>query len=255
MKIAICIPGLTKSHECCLESIKRYFKNHEIDIFCQTYTFKNINTIIRDTWSKESTKEYYESTKLTAEETLKLFKPKDTLIIDYDFVTQLFNIMFIEIMNIKGITNYFIDNSKSMAMTGNLSMLSMFFSMMTVNDLRKEYQKTNNIEYDLIVRMRYDSSIFKMNNIETYDLTKLNIPSGVDNEGINDQFAFGPADLMDIYMTPFLNIVDLAKQCLKHKAEPLLLTHLSNHKILDQIDRPDIVVAISSFSRPKQGQL
>jgi hypothetical protein len=252
MKIAICLSGLTKSHECSLLSIERYFKDHDVDIFCQTYTFKDLNTIIRDTWSKESTKEYYGNLKSPIEDILKLFNPKDTLIIDYDSISQHFGMMFIEIMSLKNIVNYYIDNNKTMGMTGNLSMLSMFFSMITVNDLRKEYEKNNNIKYDVVIRMRYDSSIFRMGDIENYDLTKLNIPFGTDNEGINDQFAFGPSDLMDIYMSAFPETINLARQCLKNKAEPLLLTHLTNHDMISRINRPDITVAISSLSRPAQ---
>jgi hypothetical protein len=75
----------------------------------------------------------------------------------------------------------------------------MYYSIFKSNELKKEYEKENNITFDCVIRSRFDSDIISELEIESYDLSKVNIPIGKDWGGLNDQFAFGNSDSMDIY--------------------------------------------------------
>lgn len=242
MKIAICISGLTRKHDNCLLSIEKYFKDHEVDVFCHTYEVKSIERVVRDTWSKHETKTYYENLDISITDVISLFKPKEYIIEDYDTISvHYFMPMFLDIMNTRNLIR---DNIE-----GNLTVISMHYSMMMANHLRRLYQEKTKTEYDVVFRMRYDSDIQFMYPLENHKLNKLNIPYGSDwNDGMNDQFAFGPTDMMDKYMDLFPNIVQTIKQCLRYAPEVILRQHLKNQNLLDEIVRPMMAVKVS-FSR------
>ena len=237
MKVAICLSGLTRCHTNALSSIDTYFKDHEVDVFCHTYHINDLNKVVRDTWSKEATQKYYENVKETTDEILKLFNPSEYSIEDYDFVSNLFTFMFLDIMNTP---DMFMEN-----IYGNLTIISMHYSIMVSNMLRKHHQEKTGKTYDAVFRMRYDSHILDMSPLEQYDMTRINIPFGRDWSGINDQFAFGPPDLMDKYMSLFPDLVSVAKSCLRYHGETILLNHLKNHDCLDKVLRPLMNVLIS----------
>jgi hypothetical protein len=240
LKIAICLSGLTRHHSNCLTTIEKHFKNHNVDIFCHSYEVKDADKIVRDAWSKRITKEYYQNLNLSIAEVLSLFNPKEFIIEEYDAIAEHLVRIFLEIVNIKGVA---IDP------LGGNSTISMHYSLMMSNHLRRLYQDRTKAEYDVVFRMRYDSEVLHMLDLENYDLSKLNIPYGLDWEGgVNDQFAFGPPDLMDKYMDLFPSIVDTAKQCLKLAPEILFKQHLENHDLISRLIRPAIVVK-TSFSR------
>jgi len=242
MKIAICLSGLTRCHERSLKSIKENFE--EADVFAHSYEVKNLENIIKDTWSKDVTKNYYESEKETTEQILQKYLPKAYRIDQYDQISDFFK--FIHTMAV--------DRPEDC----NLSAISMFYSIHMANNLKKAYEHTNNFKYDITVRMRYDSQL-KDFSPHNYDTNSLYIPQADDSmiiqkgQGINDQFAFGPSDMMDIYSDLFMNIIDTAKKCGRlssnvvsaHFPEHMLSQHLSDKKLTSNIKRPYVNVTIS----------
>jgi hypothetical protein len=128
---------------------------------------------------------------------------------------------------------------------------SQFYSMNKADKLRREYEEENNMKFDVVMRIRFDTDIKTRLIFENFDLKKLHIPPCQYDftetprpgmcKGIHDQFAFGPSDLMthyfDVYdkMIEIANIEDLRTSFCTH---PILAQHLLNGKI--PVERPNI---------------
>jgi hypothetical protein len=94
--------------------------------------------------------------------------------------------------------------------------------------LKKEYEEENNIKFDWVIRMRTDSD-FKYDVLDLNSFNHdLNIPSGEDwsDNAINDQFAIGRSDAMDLYSNLYNSIHNV--QTTEYFSEKLLFTHLNN---------------------------
>ncbi len=87
------------------------------------------------------------------------------------------------------------------------------YNIWKVNELRKEYEKTNG-KYDLVIRTRFDNYFFD-NLTDSMVEQALNgriwIPYGFDDlprygGGVNDQFAIGTPEAMDVYCDMYPNI-------------------------------------------------
>lgn len=103
---------------------------------------------------------------------------------------------------------------------------SMCYSFFKSNELKCQYEKENNMLFDKVVRMRFDSDI--VNEIDIRKLKKyplyLEKHTG-DWGGISDQFAIGDSKSMDYYCSAYNNIINL--QHVKYHAESLMSEHLS----------------------------
>jgi len=80
-------------------------------------------------------------------------------------------------------------------------MFAMFYKIWACNELRKQYERDHNIQYDLIIRTRPDLQFLSLlNTQELLDSKKyLYVPEIEGYGGINDQFAFGSGHLIDYY--------------------------------------------------------
>lgn len=90
---------------------------------------------------------------------------------------------------------------------------SHFYSIKRANELRKQYERENNIKYDMVVKHRFDVYIACKVNWEEYDLEKLYLPDNCnvwtelyDDVQFNDMFAFSKPENMDVYCSVFDNI-------------------------------------------------
>lgn len=80
--------------------------------------------------------------------------------------------------------------------------ISMFYSIFMSNNLRKDYEQENNIEYDLIVRCRPDLFFKTILDFSMFaDKNKLYVPDIATyvSNGINDQVAISSPSTMDTY--------------------------------------------------------
>jgi hypothetical protein len=111
------------------------------------------------------------------------------------------------------------------------------------NNLKVMYEKENNIIFDTVVRMRFDSDFEnKIFNINEYPNT-LNIPNGEDwCGGINDQFAFGPSSVMNDYSNFYNNITEI--EGVPYHPETMLLKYFNMKKI--HTNRCDFRVRINN---------
>lgn len=254
MQVAICLSGTTKCHENSLKSIQQHFKKYDPKIFIHTYDNSSIQDIIRDSWSKKTAQEYYDNLKLTTKEILDLYSPTAGVIEDYKKAQEVLMPVYIDIIMRPGMNML---NGAS-----NLGPISMHYSIMHANFMKHIYESQNNMKFDVVVRMRFDSDIKMMSTLEEYDLTKINIPikrdwnlqvQQEDNNwttlgigGLNDQFAFGPSHLMNTYSALFPTFNYFAGLLKVYQPETIFKTFLESCDVLKHVVRPKMLVEIAS---------
>lgn len=77
------------------------------------------------------------------------------------------------------------------------------FHIQRINNLRKEYEIDNNIQYDYIARIRPDFEYLTKIDLSILKPNTIFIPYKNDWEGYNDRFAIGDRNVMEIYMNRF----------------------------------------------------
>lgn len=99
------------------------------------------------------------------------------------------------------------------------NMVSMFYGIEKVNDIRLDHEKKNNIEYDYIIRMRPDILFLPdyIKNIEYYEKGFLHLKdyNPYESQGlpyaINDYFAIGSPELINQYSKVYSNLDNMIK--------------------------------------------
>jgi len=108
--------------------------------------------------------------------------------------------------------------------------IKMFYKIWKADQLRQQYEKDNNFEYDIVIRTRDEMEYIR--NIDEEELlladnNTIVIPEGFDYHGINDQFAFSASKAMTIYSNMFTLIEDY------HYFDPeaFVLRHIKINKL------------------------
>lgn len=86
---------------------------------------------------------------------------------------------------------------------------SSWYSIQQCNLLKEQYRLENNIQYDYVIRARFDISYNHIVDCKQYDNTAIHISNRLNlpTEMIDDRFAFGPNGLMNAYCGSF-NFLD-----------------------------------------------
>lgn len=84
--------------------------------------------------------------------------------------------------------------------------LSMWYHRCIAYEMMKEYSIHNNIKFDVVISARSDSIVCSGINLEIPDKNTIYIPDHSDYGGLNDQFAYGNMDSMEIYCKLYKNI-------------------------------------------------
>jgi SAM-dependent methyltransferase len=118
---------------------------------------------------------------------------------------------------------------------GNLlSYGSMLYSLKQTGKMLDNYERENNISYDIIIRLRSDALFTNKPSIYEWDMNVINVPiiGRYYANAMNDQFAVGNSKNMKIYFNLFDRIVEYVngKQCLA-RPEVFLKYHLNRHGI------------------------
>lgn len=222
MKIAVCISGGIKYPHLSLESIKKIIPNEFVKVFIHTWKVKNKDSYLKTVCAVE----YKEQDKTIETNTsfLEMFNYEKLLIENYEEKEKVFENIF---------KHAKFSSADDKFPRKDVGPISMFYSIYKANELKKEYEKENNIVFDWVIRMRMDSE-FREQYFDIRNLTKdLNIPEGEDwNEpgiGINDQFAVGKSHIMDLYSNVYKNFLFLQKT--NYFPERMLYTHLKDMNI------------------------
>ena len=115
---------------------------------------------------------------------------------------------------------------------------SMFYSVMMSNLLKEQYSVENDIEYDLIIRDRFDFSPHSVLNFNMVNLKKDEIichSTGLPYGMPHDWFAIGKTESMNVYCSVYNHINEIIKQSIMEDGwwcnELHLKHHLKNNNI------------------------
>lgn len=111
------------------------------------------------------------------------------------------------------------------------NVMFMYYKIWKVNELRKLYERINKIRYDIVVRLRFDSTFESFPVIEPARKT-IYVPERGDWEGgLNDQCALGDAQAMDIYCELYNEIYRYSVAGIGCHPESLLRKHLEINRM------------------------
>tara|TARA_R100000406_G_C3093482_1_gene120103 strand:+ start:42 stop:752 length:711 start_codon:yes stop_codon:yes gene_type:complete len=215
MNIAICVSGSIRYPELGLKSINKIIPK-DTKIFI--HTWKNVKSgrflkTIHRLQAKEGIKEMIDT-----DFDLLQYQYENLQVDDFDIVYERIQSLY--------------DSIKFNSYGRNdVGILSMYYSIYQANKLKCEYEKSNDIIFDRVIRMRFDSDfvneLLDLRKTITFDLC---IPdTRFDYTGINDQFAIGSSKTMDIYSNIYQDIHDLT-EC-DYCGEEILKKQLDKHNI------------------------
>lgn len=115
---------------------------------------------------------------------------------------------------------------------------SMFYKIEQCNNLKSSYEKSNNMVYDAVVRIRPDIILEQDIIINQEDLNCINIPKYGDYSGLNDQLAFSSSKNMNIYSGIFSKLIRYLEVGAPMNPEKLIKFNIDLNKI--PVKRPDI---------------
>jgi SAM-dependent methyltransferase len=107
------------------------------------------------------------------------------------------------------------------------NIISMFYKIKACNDLKSQYEKENNFKYDIVFRCRFDAlynHTFEDNELKNLD--GVYFPRTGHFGGINDQFAFGNSNNMDVYSSVYDKLEEYSSQGICISPEMLLKHHI-----------------------------
>lgn len=172
MKIALCLSGQARSYRKAHEYInKNLLEPYSVDVFAHTW------------------------------------KPEDNMrrLSIFDGINELYSplsFVYDHTLNKAVNSDLFVPNSSHPA---NFC-TSMFYSIYKANDLRIRHELSRNINYDFVVRSRFDIALNKLIDFNALEKNKLYTSKDSDGEHalLNDQFAIADPDTMNVYASTYL---------------------------------------------------
>jgi hypothetical protein len=216
MRVAVLLPGMLRNFEVTFPKFKQYIIDQlNADIFFSGYP--NNRGI-----------EYCE------EKLVELYNPKKYILREYTDELR---------REICPNENKYI--SRKNPETNPHTWISGIWNVKQANELRKQYEKENNIKYDLVFKSRIDfffySSISK-NDLELALQDKILIPNAWDFKSVNpwavsDAFALTTPKVMDIYASLYDYIDTYFDRGDRFHPESLVGRHIQEHSL----DRVEII--------------
>lgn len=225
MNVAICFSGTSRDPDNGLNSLSLIFPNYNIKVFGHTWT--NLNN------EKDYVNSNLDVNRGSNFKLLERFNFETLLVEDYKSKKIHFQKMY----------DFFSFKIHDAPPRTDLGIISMFYSIYKSNYLKRKYELSNNMKFDRVVRIRFDSN-FENKNLDLKTIVgDLSIPSGNDwCGGINDQFAVGSSESMDVYCDLY-NCFSMIKHVPYHP-ESMLGEYLKIRSI--EINRFDFKILISS---------
>lgn len=235
LNVAVVLSGTQKFPERSVETIRFLESLYNVKTFCHcwenTKQLTQYNSAIR----------HYEYEDNPAEPHLKKYRNITYKLEKIDDHMSYFNDLWSQV--------------KNGHVRNNSSYFSMYYSMKQADIMRRNYEIQNNMKFDCVVRMRFDSLMKGKFKLTSCNLRHINVPidyqyafekpEGSKPRGINDQFAFGPSDHMTQYFNCFDNIISICNSGTYFCSHAILGQHLLNCKV--PVDRPNVTVNIYNW--------
>lgn len=249
MKVALCLSGQSRTFKKCFKSQKKHIIDRlNPDIFIHTWTFagnRDIHATHNQKYDTQKYQKYVESFNniTSATDLIKLYKPKKILIEHPNY-------------------NYFIDKIKQSnrykkaegfeKLFDNdnkykwFNLLMMYYSIFMSNQLKSDFEKEVNINYDLVIRSRMDLYFNKFLIDNTLQLVIGNVIFLPPNQDIdvvfnpemkqqllergpvfmpNDKLAYGNTNSMNYYSSAY-TFFEKDVDFYPHHGEAVLSEHL-----------------------------
>lgn len=224
MKVALCLSGQPR----CLKQGFQFHKKclldrYDIDVFIHS-------------WNSEFN-----------DDIVNLYNPKEVIIENYKFTKD---------HEIKYLNQH---NEKEDYPWRPRFALNSFYSIYQANQLRHENEIKEFIEYDWVIRSRFDYAFNRKIEFENLDNKYLYIPERVcpewPNEMICDQFAFSNSHMMNLYSNTFLHIDEYHSKGTYLIGEHLFSRNLNKYKLIDFIMYYDLDREFKDRDPSQQGLL
>jgi hypothetical protein len=197
MRIALCLSGLPRQVEETYPYLKKaILDRYDVDVFAHTW--------LEDPWREGSHEKYlapkseYETRVNDVTKILRLYKPKSFQIDQYHILQD-----------------YYLSNPNYILYTRYCSMLE---SVYLANEQKKRYEEQNHFKYDCVIRCRFDYGLISEIDFGSYDIQNHIYVRAAEqpiHEQINDMFAFGSSERMDIWCDLFNNMTDMAEKVIR----------------------------------------
>lgn len=116
---------------------------------------------------------------------------------------------------------------------------SMLYSIYFANNFRIIHELSKGIQYDFVIRSRFDFALNKPIDFDNLRKDVVYIPKDVEGESLfNDQFAVSSADSMNCYSSTFLHIGKMNKIGVPLCGHQMIQHNLTNHNT--EFDRMDV---------------
>lgn len=235
MKVAICLSGGVRYPHIGLESIKNIFPNSFVKIFIHTWQISNREDFLKTVAGLQYKEE--DKTVETQLDFLEKYNYEKILIEDYELKKDEFQKVYDSLSLLP------FQEGGCIIPRYDIGPISMHYSIHKSNQLKSDYEKENNIVFDKVIRMRFDSDFegkqLYLNNLPNC----LNVPEGEDwCGGINDQFALGSSLAMDIYSDFYNHMTQIHNS--PYHPETMLRRYLEMRNV--SINRFDFPVRINN---------
>jgi len=118
-----------------------------------------------------------------------------------------------------------------------LSTWSQLYAIAECNELKKQYEKENNMVFDWVIRSRFDFAINTYIPFEVLDNSKLYIPNcrmTPERDFGNDQFAFSSSENMDNYSRCFYHINDFYNDGVQYMCEDFMSSNWKLYNLVGE---------------------
>lgn len=114
------------------------------------------------------------------------------------------------------------------------NIICMYYSVYQSNLLKQAFEKENNFKYDIVIRSRYDYAINVGLDFSSFEKDSIYVPSDWTPQNrkdyvLNDQFAYGSSENMDLYSSVYTNIDNMFNKTYFHGENFLGMTLLQNN--------------------------
>jgi len=224
IKVALCISGEMRTYKECFANLERYLiKELNPDIFIHTWAH-------RGGWIHKTINV---DRSLDSKNIKALYKPKAMVVEEFSdsFYDKIDNQEMPLVLKILKSRNY-------------KSTLPLYYKLKKCNDLKSKYEDSNDIKYDIVIRIRPDYMLNEaipssvINSVLKEDLIFYEEPPYYRNIKINDVFALGNSSVMDEYANAFNYLNEYWKNPLNKiggthfmLAEIILAEHVSQRNI------------------------
>ena len=224
MKIAACFSGTLRQFKTCYKTFKEHIvdaNSCDVDIFVSTWKSKvrHFKKQVPDEGSFKEMLELYNPVSVAREtygQAKRIGLYKESKMDKFQKAAQKFW---------KCSAQHRKDKCRFCGTNNIHNQIGQLYNIWNVNELKKEHEETYKFKYDLVIRNRFDNYFLDSltdSVVEGVCNGSIWVPYGFDDfpeygGGINDQFAIGTSESMDIYSNMYPNMYKYAMSHMKSK--------------------------------------